>query len=241
MAEPQADPEHVLVVDDDARIRQMLLRYLEGEGYRVSAVADAQAAHDCLARHSIDIILLDLQLPGGDDGLSVARAIRSGSDVPIIMVTGRDDVVDRIVGLEIGADDYVTKPFHLREVLARMKTVMRRRKPAAAPSSESKRSLQFDGWSLDLDRRQLISDEGVDVALTTAEFDLLAIMARHPGRVFTRETLMDLTRGRAFDAFDRVIDAQVARLRKKIEKDPKSPALIKSVRGVGYVFTGKMS
>src|SRR5690606_32876090 len=129
----------------------------------------------------------------------------------------------------------------LREVLARMKTVMRRRKPPASPGIDPAKSFQFDGWNLDLDRRQLISDGGADVALTTAEFDLLAVMVRHPGRVFTRETLMDLTRGRTFEAFDRAIDAQVARLRKKIEQDPKSPTLIKSVRGVGYVFTGKMS
>ena len=240
MAEVQNRSEHILVVDDDVRIRQMLIRYFEDEGYRVSAVADGQAMRECLHGTQIDIILLDLVMPGGDDGLALAREIRSRSDVPIIMLTGRDDVVDRIVGLEVGADDYISKPFHLREVLARLRTVLRRRQPAPPPApDQSGEVFHFDGWRLDLGRRQLLTADGSEIVLTTGEFDILVVLARHPGRVFTREMLMDLTRGRTLEAFDRTIDAQIARLRKKIERDPRKPALIKSVRGVGYVFTGK--
>jgi len=194
---------------------------------------------------SVDVILLDVVMPG-EDGLTLAREIRANSDVGIIMLTGRDDVLDRIVGLEVGADDYIAKPFHLREVMARVKSVLRRRAPRpdqfprpAAPGGGDD-VISFDGWRLDAGRRQLLSPKGEDVALTTGEFDLLSALAKYPGRVFGREALMDLTRGRSWEAFDRTIDAQVARLRKKIEIDPKNPTLIKSVRGVGYVFTGKV-
>jgi two-component system phosphate regulon response regulator OmpR len=187
---------------------------------------------------SVDVILLDLVMPG-EDGLTLAREIRANSDVGIIMLTGRDDVLDRIVGLEVGADDYIAKPFHLREVLARVKSVLRRREPRAT-SGTAREVVRFEGWRLDLARRQLVSPTGEAVELTTGEFDLLAALAKHPGRVFGREALMDLTRGRSWEAFDRTIDAQVARLRKKIETDPKKPMLIKSVRNVGYVFTGKI-
>jgi DNA-binding response OmpR family regulator len=240
MADPQRRSEHILVVDDDPRIRQMLLRYFEGEGYRVSAVANGAGMRECLQNKSIDIVLLDLMLPGDEDGLVLAREIRSHSDLPIIMLTGRDNVVDRIVGIEIGADDYIAKPFHLREVLARLRTVLRRRQPSnPTAGNESEAIICFDGWRLDLGRRQLMAADGEEVILTTGEFAMLAVLAKQPGRVFARDTLMDLTRSRNFDAFDRTIDAQIARLRKKIERDPKEPALIKSVRGVGYVFTGK--
>ncbi len=237
MTEPR---EHVLIVDDDARIRQMLLRYFEDEGYGVSAVPSGAAMRDCLRKSKIDIILLDLTLGGGEDGLALAREVRSHSDMPIIMLTGRDDVVDRVAGLEVGADDYVPKPFHLRELLARVRTVLRRRRPAGTtPGQESDSVLRFEGWKLDIGRRQLLAADGTEVVLTTAEFDMLALLAKQPGHVFRRDRLMDLTRNRNLDAFDRTIDAQIARLRKKIERDPKKPALIKSVRGVGYVFTGK--
>jgi len=241
MTEPATRNEHILVVDDDLRIRQMLIRYFEDEGYRVTGVADGAAMRESLRKNTIDIILLDLVLPGGEDGLSLAREVRSASDMPIIMLTGRDDVVDRIVGLEVGADDYIAKPFHLREVLARLRTVLRRRQPAAPQHPETGEAIRFDGWRLDLGRRQLVTAEGNEIALTTGEFDMLAVLARHPGRVLSRDVLMDLTHGRNLEAFDRTIDAQIARLRKKIERDPKQPALIKSVRGIGYVFTGKPS
>jgi DNA-binding response OmpR family regulator len=241
MTEFAARTDHILVVDDDIRIRQMLIRYFEDEGYRVTAVADGAGLRDCLQRMPIDIILLDLVLPGGEDGLMLAREVRARSDIPIIMLTGRDDVVDRIVGLEVGADDYIAKPFHLREVLARLRTVLRRRQPVAPPHSAADEAIHFDGWRLDLGRRQLVTAEGAEIVLTTGEFDMLAVLARHAGRVLSREVLMDLTHGRGLNAFDRTIDAQIARLRKKIESDPKQPILIKSVRGIGYVFTGKPS
>lgn len=240
MSAPSRTGEHLLVVDDDARVRQMLRRYFEGEGYRVSEAAAGGEMRARLQASKVDLVLLDLVLPDGEDGLALARDIRSSSDVPIIMLTGRSDVVDRVVGLEIGADDYIAKPFHLREVLARVKTVLRRRRPEP-PSRppESAGSIHFDGWRLDLGRRRLVGADGADVVLTTGEFDMLAVLARQPGHVFTRDALMDMTRGRSLEVYDRTIDAQIARLRKKIERDPRRPALIKSVRGVGYVFTGE--
>ncbi len=243
MAEPQSENGRILVLDDDARIRQMLSRYFEDEGYHVTSVGDGAGLRSSLQSATFDIVLLDLMLPGGEDGLSLAREIRASSDIPIIMLTGRDDVVDKIVGLEVGADDYIAKPFHLREVLARVKTVLRRRRPPAAPPSPaaSEEVLRFEGWTLDPGRRQLTMTDGAGVELTTGEFDMLLVLARQPGRVFTREMLMELTRARNWEAFDRTIDSQIARLRRKIEPDARRPSLIKSVRGVGYVFTGKRS
>jgi two-component system phosphate regulon response regulator OmpR len=238
MANPKEDAVHILVVDDDQRIREMLRRYFEQEGYRVSVAADGPAMRAQLTG-SVDVILLDVVMPG-EDGLTLARELRANSDVGIIMLTGREDVLDRVVGLEVGADDYITKPFHLREVLARVKSVLRRRGSPTMPSGMADQVIRFQGWRLDIACRQLVSPTGEAVALTTGEFDLLASLARHPGRVFGREALMDLTRGRSGGAFDRTIDAQVARLRKKIEIDPKKPMLVKSVRSVGYVFTGKV-
>jgi two-component system phosphate regulon response regulator OmpR len=182
----------------------------------------------------VDVILLDVVMPG-EDGLTLAREIRAMSDVGIIMLTGRD---------EVGADDYVAKPFHLREVLARVRSILRRRRPTAEQAVRSPEGaedvIRFDGWLLDTARRRLVSPGGENVALTTGEHDLLAALAKHPGRVLSREALMDHTRGRALKAFDRTIDAQIARLRKKIEPDPKNPTIVKSVRAVGYVFTGKV-
>ncbi|WP_018237656.1 response regulator [Ensifer sp. BR816] len=233
-------PEHILVVDDDSRIRQMLSRYFEEEGYRVSLAADGREMRDCLDKQSIDIILLDLMLPG-EDGLALARDIRAYSDIPIIMLTGRNDVVDRIVGLEMGADDYVAKPFHLREVLARVRGALRRRHSQLSPNSNDLQSevYCFEGLRLDVARRQLLSGDGTEILLTTGEFDMLCVLVKHAGRVLQRELLMDLTRGRNLEAFDRTIDAQISRLRKKIERDASQPAFIKSVRGIGYVFAAR--
>lgn len=239
MAVP-GNTEHILVVDDDARIRQMLARYFEDEGYRVTTVGDGASMRTQLLSNTFNIILLDLVLPG-DSGLELAREIRARSDVPIMMLTGKDDVFDRIVGLELGADDYMAKPFHLREVLARVRTILRRRNlvaASAAPNTDERFS--FEGWTLDLGRRELTAPDKSVMDLTTGEFDMLAVLLRHAGRVLSREMLMDLTRGRNLDAFDRTIDAQIARLRKKIEADAANPQLIKSVRGVGYVFTGRL-
>ncbi len=217
----------------------MLSRYFEEEGYRVTLAGDGGEMRDCLDKQSIDIILLDLVLPG-EDGLTLARDLRARSDVPIIMLTGRDDFVDRVVGLEVGADDYIAKPFHLREVLARVRGILRRRQPQASATVDlAPEVYSFEGLRLDTARRQLTSDDGNEILLTTGEFDMLCILVKHAGRVLQRELLMDLTRGRNLEAFDRTIDAQIARLRRKIEPDVSQPALIKSVRGVGYVFCAR--
>jgi two-component system phosphate regulon response regulator OmpR len=228
----------VLVVDDDPKIRQMLVRYFETEGFRVATAHDGPAMRKRMSETEVDVVLLDWMMPR-EDGLQLARELRSQSPVGIIMLTARTDLVDTIVGLEVGADDYIAKPFQLREVLARVKSVLRRVRPAtpgnhAAPGEV----IRFDGWRFDVARRQLTAPDGEDVNLTTGEYDLLLAFARNPGRALDRDRLMDMTRGREWEAFDRSIDAQVARLRKKVERDPKRPNLIKSVRGVGYVFSG---
>ncbi len=195
MQSHQDDAPHILIVDDDPRIRQMLTRYFEQEGYRVSVAADGAAMRLQLRAKSIDVILLDVVMPG-DDGVTLAREIRSHSDIGIIMLTGRGEVVDRVVGLEVGADDYIAKPFHLREVLARVKSVLRRRKlrseTASTHGEPGNETVRFDGWLFDAARRRLVSPDGEDVSLTTGEFDLLAALLKHPGRVFRREALMDL-------------------------------------------------
>jgi two-component system phosphate regulon response regulator OmpR len=231
----------ILVVDDDPRIRQMLTRYFEDEGYAVTGAADGVEMRLHLRQQTFDAILLDLVLPGGQDGLDLAREVRMRSDIPIMMLTGRDDVVDRIVGLEVGADDYIAKPFHLREVHARLKSILRRRQaPARNAEAPGEEVIGFEDWRLNLSRRQLLDPHGTEIELTTGEFDMLTAFLRHAGRVLTRDVLMDLTRGRSLEAFDRTIDAQIVRLRRKIETDPKRPQFIKAVRGVGYVFTGKL-
>lgn len=236
---------HVLVVDDEPRIRTMLRRYLSGEGMRVSEAADGTQMRACLADDAADVVLLDLGLPG-EDGLSLARDLRRGSDVAIIMLTGKGELIDRVVGLEAGADDYIVKPFELREVLARIRTVARRVRPApaaAAPAAEPAGGevLDFEGWRLDLTRRSLTRPDGGEVGLTGGEFDLLATFARHPNQVLARDRLMDLAKGRDWASYDRAVDTQVTRLRKKIEADPANPLLIKTVRGAGYVFAAKVS
>ncbi len=241
MSETQNN-SHILVVDDDPRIRNLLSRYFQDEGYTVSCAVDGPDMRAQMKHKEVDAILLDLTLPGGSDGLDLAREIRSHSDVPIMMLTGRDDIVDRIVGLEIGADDYLAKPFHLREVHARLKSILRRRNSASSSQRTGREDIiTFDGWTLDAARRTLHNPAGRNIELTTGEFDMLLALARNTGRVLSREQLMDITRGRNLEAFDRAVDAQIVRLRRKIEADPKCPQLIKSVRGVGYVFTGQPS
>jgi two-component system OmpR family response regulator len=235
---------HVLVVDDEPRIRTMLRRYLVEEGFQVSDAGDGAAMRAALERQSIDLVLLDLMMPG-EDGLSLARYIRQRSEIPIIMLTAKGDLIDRVVGLEAGADDYIVKPFQLREVLARIRTVMRRTRPpppqaapVPAPTAEAAAGevLAFEGWRLDLLRRRLLRPAGDVVPLTAGEFELLCAFVRHPNHVLSRDQLMDLVKGREWAAYDRGIDTQVGRLRKKIESDPSNPTLIKTVRGAGYVF-----
>jgi len=230
---------HLLVVDDDQRIRTMLRRYLTAEGFKVSEAADGAAMRAALDHVRTDLVLLDLMMPG-EDGLSLARHVRQRSDIPIIMLTGKGDLIDRVAGLEAGADDYIAKPFHLREVLARIRTVLRRGRssvvPAVATETAAQETLVFQGWRLDLVGRELRRADGEIVPLTTGEFELLRAFAGHPNRVLARDQLMNLVKGQEWAAYDRAVDAQVVRLRRKIEADPSHPALIKTVRGAGYVF-----
>jgi len=232
---------HVLVVDDDREIRDLLARFLAKHGYRVTVARDGKEMRRTLADWHIDAVILDLMLPG-EDGLSLCRDLRSRSQVPIIMLTVMGEETDRIIGLEMGADDYLPKPFNPRELLARMKAVLRRAKCApAAATTPGRKSLHFEGWRLDLGLRRLASPDGLIIDLSSGEFDLLAAFVEHPQRVLTRDQLLDLTHGRAEAPFDRSIDMQVSRLRHKIEADPKEPAFIKTVRGGGYVFTANVT
>lgn len=228
---------HLLVVDDDREIRDLLARFLKKHGYRVTTARDGREMRRSLADWGVDLIILDLMLPG-EDGLTLCRELRVGSDIPIIMLTAMGEETDRIVGLEMGADDYLPKPFNPRELLARVKAVLRRAHDISARQrSERDSVLRFAGWKLDLPRRQLESPVGVMVQLSAGEFDLLVAFAEHPQRILSRDQLLDLTRGRNTIPFDRSIDIQVSRLRRKIEVDPKEPEIIKTVRGTGYTFT----
>jgi len=236
--------ERLLIVDDEEEIRELLENYLGSYGFEVEAVADGQAMREALKAAPYDLVLLDLGLPG-EDGLTLARELRNDSRLGIVIVTGRGQPVDRIIGLEIGADDYVAKPFELRELLARVRSVLRRLK-AAAPAAEAPTTgrddlLVFEGWQLDLAARSLSRPDGEPVALTTGEFELLSIFARNPNRALSRDELMDFIHRREAGPFDRSIDVQVGRLRRKIERDPARPEMIKSVRGVGYQFTPRVS
>lgn len=232
---------HILIVDDHREIRDLVSRALGKDGFRVSTAADGKAMRRVLADAHIDLILLDLMLPG-EDGLSLCRSLRADSDIPIIMLTAKGDEIDRVIGLEMGADDYLPKPFGGRELIARIRAVLRRnraREPAAE-RDQPKRYL-FDRWTFDVDRRELLAGDGVAVPLSTGEFDLLLALVEHPQRTLSRDQLLDLARHRAANTFDRSMDTQVSRLRKKIERDPGEPKLIKTVWGGGYIFTPDVS
>ncbi|WP_260294858.1 response regulator [Sedimenticola hydrogenitrophicus] len=227
---------HILVVDDDPEIRQLLQAYLEQNGYRVTAVGEGKAMNRVLEEQRIDLVVLDLMLPGAD-GLELCRNLRVKSRVPIIMLTARGDEMDRILGLEMGADDYLPKPFNPRELLARIKVVLRR--SAALPYDQPEspvRAIRFANWTLDPVARHLESSSGAVVPLSGAEYRLLKVFLEHPNRVLNRDQLLDLTQGRDADPFDRSIDVLVSRLRRRLEDDPKDPGIIKTVRGEGYVF-----
>lgn len=235
------DGPHILVVDDDREIRDLLGRFLRKHGFRVDAAADGREMQAALAGGRFDLLVLDLMLPG-EDGLSLCRRVRAGSDLPIVMLTAIGEDTDRIVGLEMGADDYIAKPFNPRELLARIRAVLRRSQgPAPAAPAEDGRVLRFLGWCLDPGRRNLQAPDGTVVDLTGGEFTLLLALAEHPGRVLTRDQLLDLTRGREAGPFDRSVDVQVSRLRRKLEDDPKRPGIIKTVRGGGYVFAAEVA
>ena len=229
-------PDHILIVDDDAEIRSLLGTYLRRNGLTTTAVGDGKAMWRALDAGHVDLIVLDLMLPG-DDGLTLCRDLRARSDLPVIMLTARGDETDRIVGLEMGADDYLPKPFSARELLARIKVILRRVRslpPNLVP--DDSRELLFAGWRLDTVQRHLLSPQGAVVALSGAEFRLLRIFLAHPNRVLNRVQLVDLTQGREADPLDRSIDVQVSRLRHRLGDDPKDPRLIKTVRGEGYVL-----
>lgn len=232
---------HIAIVDDHGDIRQLVAKYLAKHGCRVSAADSAAALRHMLQRNAFDLIVLDIMMPG-EDGLSVCRELRSTTNMPIILLTAVAEETDRIVGLEMGADDYVAKPFNPRELLARIKAVLRRVN-TLPPRQVGRRgkTVRFDHWTLDVGRRELSSNDGVAVPLSTAEFRLLSVFIDRPGIVLTREQLLDLTVGRAAEVFDRSIDNQVSRLRRKIEADPRNPMLIKTHWGGGYSFDVEVS
>lgn len=234
----------ILVVDDDEKVRVLLRRCFEPEGYVVEEAADGSQMRAALARDAFDLVTLDLNL-GGEDGLSLAREVRAASNVPIIMVTGKGDLIDTVVGLEVGADDYIAKPFHVREVVARVRSVLRRSEqraevPPAGESGSGSGTVRFDRWTADFSRLELRDDAGALCDLTSGEFSLLEIFVRNPGRVLTRDVLMSNLKGADWIANDRSIDNHVARLRKRIEREPASPQIIKTVRGVGYTFAARL-
>ena len=235
-------PTHsILVADDEPEIREMLREYLASHGFQVTAVEDGVAVRARMAEEAADLVLLDIAMPG-EDGISLARYLRETYSCGIIMVTASDTVVDRIVGLEVGADDYVSKPFDLRELLARAKSVLRRAgqdaeaggKPKSAPETNSQ--VRFGRCLLDLDTRKLTNADGEEVPITQMEFDLLQTFAGHPNRVLNRDQLLEMSHNRSWEPFDRSIDIRIARLRRKIEEDPTKPQIIKTVRGAGYIF-----
>lgn len=228
--------DHILVVDDDAEIRDLLRDYLNRNGYRTSVAADGRAMWQGLEKIQVDLIVLDVMLPG-EDGLALCRRLRERSEVPVLMLTARGDELDRILGLEMGADDYLPKPFNPRELLARVKTILRRTR--ALPDNFQAgdvRRYRFRGWTLDTVTRQLLSPDGVVISLSGAEYRLLSIFLQHPNRVLSRDQLMDLIHGREAGPFDRSLDVQVSRLRQRLEDDARNPDIIKTVRNEGYVL-----
>jgi DNA-binding response OmpR family regulator len=233
--------EQILIVDDEPEIRALLRAGLEAEGFGVLEAGSGAEAEGHLAGHTVRLVTLDLKL-GGEDGLKLARDLRAKRNTPIIMITGKGDPIDRVVGLELGADDYIAKPFLMREVIARVRAVLRRYVSGEANSAEQPQCdgtrLAFDGWTMDMRRREVRDPSGKGCELTTGEFNLLAIFVQRPGRVLSRDELMDLLKGHDWTPMDRSIDGLVARLRKKIEPENEVPQLVKTVRGVGYVFAG---
>ena len=233
-----SESESIVVVDDEPSIREMLAEYLGEQGYQVRAAADGEILRALLAEAPADLVLLDITMPG-EDGLSLARYVRENHDARVIMVTASGEVVDRIVGLEMGADDYVAKPFDPRELLARIKSVLRRRrsKPASDQEvAETANTLRFGRCLLEVDTHRLLDEEGVEQSLTSMEYDLLLALGRHPNRVLSRDQIMQQTQNRDWDPLDRSVDIRIARLRRKVEPDPSKPRIIRTVRGAGYMY-----
>ncbi|HEY3328348.1 MAG TPA: response regulator transcription factor [Novimethylophilus sp.] len=230
---------NILIVDDDPDIRMLLAEYLEGNGCRAATAADGASMWQMLDVHAVDLIVLDLNLPG-KDGLALCRELRVRSDMPVIMLTARDATLDRIVGLEMGADDYLGKPFEPRELLSRIRTVLRRTQSTSGKGPAESGQLHFAGWTLDLPARHLVSPQGVIVSLSGAEFRLLKIFATHPNHVLNRDQILNMAQGRDADPFDRSIDLQVSRLRQKLGEDARAPQIIKTVRNEGYVLAARV-
>ena len=239
MAHPPAVKQtatRILLVEDEPEIAQILTAALSESGFAVAAVSSGEEMDAVLSKQGADVIVLDVMLPG-EDGFSICRRLRSASDVPIIMLTALGEEVDRVVGLEVGADDYVTKPFSSRELIARIRALLRRSRTATAGGTLTNRQICFAGWTLDPSRRELLDPEGTHVTLTSAEFDLLLALCQRPGQILSREQLLELTRCGHAGPIERSIDVHISRIRQKIEADPSEPSLIKTVRLGGYLFT----
>jgi two-component system, OmpR family, response regulator len=232
---------HILLVDDERSIREPLAVYLTKQGFRVTQADGAEAARTRMAAYAIDLVILDIMMPG-EDGLSLTRHIRATTNIPVILLTAKSEETDRIVGLEMGADDYVVKPFSPRELATRAKVILRRATGGAQPvRAPDAGSYAFSDWVLKAGERTLVDREGVSLPLSTGEYNLLLALVTHPRQVLTRDQLLDLTQGREAAAFDRAIDNQVSRLRRKIEDDPKNPDLIKTVWGGGYTLAAEVT
>ena len=230
---------HILVVDDHREIRDLLAKFLAKNGLRVTAANGGAEMRQAMRTSAIDLVVLDIMMPG-EDGLTLCRQLRKTSEVPVVLLTAVSEETDRIIGLELGADDYIAKPFNPRELLARIRAVLRRTSIAPKPPEDGEPPLRFGKWTLDPARRSLIADGGEETMLGSAEFRLLLAFVSRPGIVLSRDQLLDLTAGRAAQVFDRSIDNLVSRLRKRIEEDPAQPVFIKTVWGDGYVFAGKV-
>lgn len=231
---------HILIVEDDAEISTLVARYLKNNDMRVSIASDAKQMDNVLTGHRINLIVLDLMLPG-EDGLSICRRLRANSNVPIVMLTAQKDEIERIIGLEMGADDYISKPFNPRELLARIRAVLRRQSGEDVVLSQGVRQYMFADWKLDMHARRLHDPTATRVVLTGAEFDLLVVFCQRARRVLSREKLIDLTQGRDAHPSERSVDILVSRLRQKIEQDPKDPEMIQTIRSSGYLFTPEVN
>jgi two-component system OmpR family response regulator len=234
------NPSHIAVVEDDPDISRMMVSCMTEHGFEVSPARSGRDLDRLMSGGKVDLVILDVGLPG-EDGLSICRRLRGKSSIPIIMVTARSADTDRIVGLELGADDYLPKPFNPRELVARVRAVMRRSNPSVAAPSDTPQTLVFEGWRLDMARRQLFDPQGAPRALTSGEFNILAIFCQNPRKVLSRDDLLDMLHGRAAAVFDRSIDVQISRLRRKIETSLKDPSYIKTIRYGGYFFTPQVT
>ncbi|HDS1817112.1 response regulator [Pseudomonas putida] len=232
---------HLLIVDDDVEVLDLLQKFLRQHGYEVDVASDGQGLWQALERRVPDLVILDVMLPG-DSGLVLCQRLRAEYKVAVIMLTAMGELSDRVVGLELGADDYLTKPFAARELLARVRAVLRRAgENVSSPASTPRGVLEFSGWQLEVLRRELRSPEGVMIPLSNGEFELLLVFVEHPRRVLSRQQLLDLARGEAHEAYDRSIDVQVSRLRRKLERDDGNEPLIRTLRNVGYLFSANVT